>query len=88
MPITIHNNETLKGISVRLEEHAFNNCKLIECFVFYDGGPFQWTNTFFDNCQFSFREEAMNTIRVLQTLGMLKEGLTPPPSVSGSSTVN
>jgi hypothetical protein len=88
MPVTIHNNETLKGVAIRLEEHVFINCKLINCSVFYDGGPFQWTNTFFDNCQFSFRDAAMNTIRVLQTLGMLKEGPTPPPLVSESSTVN
>jgi len=88
MPITVHNNETLKGVALQLEEHVFNNCKIIECQVFYDGGPFQWTNSSFENCQIAFRGAAMNTTQVMQALGMLKQALQPPQTVSGSSTVH
>ena len=88
MSITVHNNEVLKGIALRLEEHVFNNCKIIESQVFYDGGPFQWTNSSFENCQIAFRGAAMNTTQVMQALGMLKQALQPPQTVSGSSTVH
>jgi hypothetical protein len=85
MPITIHNGETLKNVSYRMEEHIFNNCKLTSCQLFYDGGPFQWTNTTFDNCAWNFREEARNTIQVLITLGLLKPGQAPPQNLQGTT---
>jgi hypothetical protein len=88
MPITVHNNETLERLALRLEEHVFINCKLIECRLFYDGGPFEWTNASFQNCQFSFRGPAMTTIQALQSLGMMKQVSPPEPVVSGSSTVH
>jgi hypothetical protein len=88
MPITIHNGETLRKVALVIEEHIFNHCKLIECTLFYEGGPFGWTNTSFENCQWSFRGAAQNMMQLLQGLGMLKQAQTPPQSLSDISTAN
>ena len=85
MPITVHNNETLKNVAFRLEEHVFNNCKLTNCHLFYDGGPFQWINCSFENCQWSFRERARDTIQLLNTLGLMKAGQVPPQNLQGTA---
>jgi len=85
MPITIHNNENLKNAAYLIEEHVFNNCKLTNCQLFYDGGPFQWANTSFENCTWGFREAARNTIQVLTTLGLLKPGQAPPQALQGTT---
>jgi hypothetical protein len=75
MPVTIHNNENLKNAAYCLEEHVFINCKLTNCRLFYDGGPHQWENCSFENCQWSFRGAAENTVEVLVAIGMLEPGL-------------
>ena len=71
MPITVHNNETLKNVALVIEEHIFNNCRLTNC-QFYGVDSFQWVDTSFENCSWSFRDEARNTIQVLTTLGLLR----------------
>jgi hypothetical protein len=77
MPITVHNNESLNNGAYRIEEHIFNNCKLTNCLLAYDGGPFQWMNCTFENCQWNFRGAARDTIQILNTLGLMKPGQTP-----------
>jgi hypothetical protein len=85
MSITIHNNETLKNTAYRVEEHIFNNCKLTDCQLFYDGGPFQWVNTSFENCAWNFRGAARDTVQILVTLGLLKPGQAPPQTLQGTT---
>ena len=85
MPITVHNNENLKNVAYRLEEHIFNNCKLTNVHLFYDGGPFQWANCVFENCQWSFRGQAKDTIQLLTTIGVLKMGQAPPQTMQATS---
>lgn len=85
MPITIHKHEMLKNQSYRLEEHIFENCKLTNCHLFYDGGPYQWVNTNFENCAWSFRGPARDTVQMLTTLGLLKPGQAPPQALQGTT---
>jgi hypothetical protein len=85
MPITIHTNEKLKNAAYRLEEHVFNDCTLTNCHLFFDGGPYQWANCKFENCQWSFRGAARETIQLLSTLGLLKPGQMPPTTMPPST---
>jgi len=88
MPVTIHTNEEIRSTALKIEEHIFRNCRVINCVLVYDGGPFEWANTSFQDCQWSFREAAKNTLQLLQTIGLLTAQQTPPSSLPGSSTVN
>ena len=86
VPITVHNTENLTHSFYRVEEHIFINCKLTNCRLFYDGGPFEFVNANFENCEWTFRESAWFTVRFLETIGMLKEQQSPPqtiPMISG-----
>jgi hypothetical protein len=85
MPITVHNNENLKNAAYVIEEHIFNNCKLTNCRLIYTGGSFEWVNTTFESCFWGFRGPAKDTIGLLMTLGMLKPGQSPPPSMTGTT---
>jgi hypothetical protein len=49
--------------------------------LFYEGGAFQWTNTAFENCQWHFRGAALETVRLLSTIGLLKAAQTPPTTM-------
>ena len=81
MPITTHQNETLENLALCVEEHQFNNCRLVNCQLIYDGGPFHLANTSFLNCQWQFRERAHNTVQLLQTIGLLQRGQAPPQNI-------
>jgi hypothetical protein len=85
MPITVHNNENLKNAAYLIDEHLFNNCKLTNCRLIYDGGSFEFVNTTFENCAWTFRGPARDTIALLSTLGMLKPGQAPPQSLQGTT---
>jgi hypothetical protein len=85
MPVNIHHGETLKNAAYRIEEHVFNNCKLTNCDLFYDGGSFGWTNTTFENCRWTFRGAARDTVQLLSTLGLIKAGQVPPPNIPGAT---
>jgi hypothetical protein len=85
VPITLHQNETLKNAAYMVEEHIFNNCKLSNCRLIYTGGAFEFVNTTFENCMWGFRSEAAQTIALLMTIGMLKPGQAPPQSMQGTT---
>lgn len=88
MPLTLHTNEEIKNIAFRLEEHILRNCRVINCVISYDGGPYEFANSSFHDCQWSFRESARNTVQLLQTLGWLKQEQAPPANLSTSTTVH
>jgi hypothetical protein len=85
MPMTVHNNETIKNANYVLEEHIFNNCKLVNCRLFYSGGSFELGNTTFENCAWTFQGRARDTMTLLTTLGMVKAGQVPPQALQGTS---
>jgi hypothetical protein len=86
VPITLHQNETLKNACYALEEHIFINCKLTNCRLYYSGGAFEWANTTFENCMWGFRGAAAQTIAFQMTIGMLKPGQAPPQNFQGTGT--
>jgi hypothetical protein len=88
MSISVHENQTIKNADMRVEEHVFRNCKLVNCRLFYDGGPFELANTSFENCQWGFRGPAQMTMVLLTVLGILKPGTVPMPPSGGGSSVN
>lgn len=90
MPVNIYEGHTLTKKAFVVEETIFRNCTLVECSLFYSGGAFEWVNTSFQNCQWSFRGAAKDTISLLQTLGLIKAGQTPPPTfhVADAGKVN
>jgi len=92
MPITVHEGDTIIASTFVMEEHVFVNCKLKNCRLFYSGGTFEWVNTTFENCTWGFRDAAGNTLRLAMTIGMLKQGQTPPTNLSaitgGTGPVN
>jgi hypothetical protein len=88
MPVFVHVDQEISNVVLLLEEHVFQRCKIKDCRLFDDGGPFEWVDASFENCQWSFREAAQNTCRMLQMLGLLKVDETPPATLSTSTTVH
>lgn len=85
MPITVHQNESIMASNMVLEEHYFVNCKLKNCRLFYSGGGYEFLNTTFENCAWTFVERAKDTVQLLVTIGMLKPGQTPPQNIQAAS---
>lgn len=89
MPITVHEGSTLKKAAFQLEEHVFRNCVLIECTLYYSGGDFEFVNAQFQNCNFSFRGAARNTMQLQMTIGMLKPTQQPTPqNITATAKMN
>lgn len=88
MPMTVHEGDTFIATTFVVEEHIFVNCKIKNCRLFYSGGSFEWVNTSFENCTWSFLNEAGNTVRLAMSIGMLKPGQTPPQNIAGGTTTN
>jgi hypothetical protein len=72
-----YRNQNFQGNSFILENVVFLKCKLSDCDLYYSGGDFEWTETFFENCRFHWRGSAKNTLALLQAMGMT---MTPIPS--------
>jgi hypothetical protein len=81
-------NDTIEQETLELENSHLVNCVVRNCDVFYSGGSFEWQNVTWENVRWHFRGPALNTIQLLQTIGLLKAGQKPPPQVTGSTTVN
>ena len=84
MPITRYENQTLTKATLVLEECWLINCVLRDCVIFYSGGPFDFANATFENCQWKFQGAATATIQLLGLIGLLPKPQTPvqmtPPS--------
>jgi hypothetical protein len=85
MPITIHEGESIIASTLVVEEHIFINCKLKNCRLYYSGGPFEWTNTSFEDCYWGFRGPAKDTVMFCIAMGMLKQGQAPPQTFQGNA---
>ena len=69
-------NEVISGKTVTVDEKHFVNCKYRNCTVLYSGGDFGWTNTTFENCQFSLLGPALKTASFLAFTGVIKQPMT------------
>jgi hypothetical protein len=84
MPITKYQGRTLEGQTFLLEECWFVNCVLRECRIFYRGGAYIFENTRFENCQWSFQNEAAQTVQLLSLIGLLQPGQIPPAQIQAT----
>ena len=85
MPMTKYEGRTFTRQTFRLEECWFVNCVLRECRLFYGGRSFLFENTSFDNCQWTFLDEALHTVQLLTSLRLIQPGQTPPPQFQATS---
>lgn len=65
-------DQKFAGRTFFVDEVVFINCQLRDCDLYFAGGDFEWTNTHFDNCRFHWRGPAASTVRLLQSIGLLK----------------
>jgi hypothetical protein len=86
MPINVYEGVKLAGKAFVVEETIFRNCTLTNCWLYYSGGSYEWQNTSFQNCQWGFRGPAKDTIALLQLLGLMTAGQTPPPNIHIDAT--
>ncbi len=85
MPITKYEDKKVAKATFVMEECFFLNCVLTDCDLFYSGGEADFVNLRMENCRWHFRGPALKTVQVMQNIGMLKLGQTPPPQVVGST---
>jgi hypothetical protein len=85
MPITKYEGKELSKASFVMEECYFINCVLNDCDLFYSGGEAEFVNLTMNNCRWHFRGPALKTFQLLQNIGMLKSGQTPPAQMVGST---
>jgi hypothetical protein len=85
MPITKYEGRSFTGQVFQLEECWFVDCILRECRVFYSGGSYIFENTTFENCQWTFQDQANQTVLLLRLIGLLAVGQTPPPQFQATS---
>ena len=84
MPMTKYEGRTLDGQVFQLEECWFVNCILRNCRIFYRGGTFIFDNTNFQNCQWTFQDQANNTAQLLSLIGLIPRGQVPPQQIQAS----
>jgi hypothetical protein len=70
--MTKYEGKTLTKAVFVVEECCFINCELKDCDLFYGGGDFELLNVKIDNCRWHFRGQALKTIQLQQTIGMLQ----------------
>jgi hypothetical protein len=68
--MAIFRNETITRERIILDENVYENCTLVKCQVVYRGGQVQ-LNSRTDDCIWVFEGCALNTIKFLQSVGML-----------------
>jgi hypothetical protein len=71
MPKMKYENQTITGQILQVEDCWFVNCTLKQCVLYYSGGPFEFQNVKWDNCQWKFQGAAQQTIAVLSMIGAL-----------------
>lgn len=71
VPIKKHLDEVLENQVIRLEEVFLVNCVLKKCHIFYGGKSFQFLGCDFQDCTWTFLDEAMNTVELLKAMGMI-----------------
>ena len=76
-------NQLVNNKTITLDEKHFVNCVYTNCTVLYSGGDWAWTNTRFENCQFTFSGAAQRTANLLGNIGVIK-----PPVPQGKTPVN
>jgi hypothetical protein len=65
-------DQKFSGRTFVVDDIVFINCQLKDCDLYFSGGDFEWTNTNFDSCRFHWRGPAASTVRLLQSLGLLR----------------
>jgi hypothetical protein len=71
MPKTKYENQTLTSQLLVVEDCWFVNCTLRQCVLYYSGGPYEFENVKWDNCQWKFQGAAQQTVAVLSMIGAL-----------------
>jgi hypothetical protein len=85
MAITKYVGQTFKGATFQLEECWFINCVLHECTIFFSGGSYELENATFDRCQWKFQNQAAQTCRLLNMIGLIPAQQIPPQTTKLSS---
>lgn len=70
--MTKYEGKTLTKAVLVIEEVCLVNCELHDCDLFYSGGDFELGNVKFERCRWHFRGQALKTIQLQHTIGMLK----------------
>jgi hypothetical protein len=64
-------NQTVKAITVFMDNRFFINCKFTDCKLVFAGGDTGWENTHFTNCLIQFQGSAQRTVGFLQQFNMM-----------------
>jgi hypothetical protein len=83
--MTKYEGKTLSKAVFVVEECCIINCTLIDCDLFYRGGDFELPNVRFENCRWHFGGQALKTIQLQQTIGMLQPVQLPAPPKGDSA---
>ena len=79
--MTIISDKTIIAEDVRLDDHTFVSCRLVNCRIFYAGGYFGLYDTTIEAPKWAFDGAAQRTINLLSTFSLDMQGMIIPPPV-------
>ena len=85
MLLFMHSDEEIMSEIRCVEENVFRRCKLKNSQLVYSGCAFEWSDTSFENCYWSFRGPAEMNCSIPNVFGIVETGQNLTSSVSRST---
>jgi hypothetical protein len=84
--MAVFSNQTLTRAQIILDENVYDKCTFEKCQIVYRGGQVQ-LNSMMVDCVWVFEGCALNTIKFLQSVGLISHDLSQLHIVPASGTI-
>jgi hypothetical protein len=77
--MAVFRHQIIKGQRIVLDENTIEHCILEDCELVYRGGDVS-LNSELKRCKWRFEAQALNTIRVLRSIGLMPQNASTRPN--------